>query len=89
LFNFVEKVFMSTPELRKKIKGKIEKIEDKQVLELIYRFVANQEDNSKPFKLTGGQVAGIKKGLADVKAGRLTSDEDFQKELDEWLAKGK
>lgn len=78
---------MSTLELKKKIKGKLEKIDDKQVLELIYRFVANQEDNSKPYKLTEGQVAGIKRGLADVKAGRLVTDENFQKELDEWLIK--
>ena len=80
---------MSTLELKKKIRGKVEKIEDKQVLELIYRFVANQEDNSKPYKLTEGQIAGIKRGLADVKAGRLTTNENFQKELDEWLAKEK
>jgi predicted transcriptional regulator len=80
---------MSTLEIKRKIKGKLEKIEDKGVLELIYRFVATQEDNSKLYKLTEGQVAGIKRGLADVKAGRLISNEKFQKELDEWLAKEK
>ena len=80
---------MSTPELKKKIRGKLDKIEDKQVLELIYRFVASQEDNSKPYRLTERQITGIKSGLADVKAGRLTSNEDFQKELDQWLIKEK
>ena len=78
---------MSTLELKKKIKGKLEKIESKQVLELIYKFVAYQEDSSKPHKLSAGQLNGIKRGLADVKAGRVISDEKFQKELDEWLAK--
>jgi predicted transcriptional regulator len=80
---------MSTLELKNKIKGKVEKIDNKSILELIYQFVANQEDNSKPYKLTEGQIAGNKRGLADVKAGRLISNESFQKELDEWLAKEK
>jgi hypothetical protein len=77
---------MSTLELKKRIKGKLEKIDDKQILELIYRFMANQEDNSKPYKLTEGQITGIKSGLADLKAGRLISDGDFQKELETWFA---
>lgn len=80
---------MSTLELKKKIKGKVEKIDDKQLLELIYRFVEHQENNTKQHQLSDGQVAGIKRGLADIKAGRLLSDDDFQKELDEWLSKGK
>jgi predicted transcriptional regulator len=78
---------MSTLELKKKIKGKVEKIDNKELLELIYRFVEHQENSIKQHKLTEGQISGIKRGLADVKAGRLTSDKDFQKELDEWLAK--
>ena len=80
---------MSTLELKKRIKGKLEKIDDKQLLELIYRFMANQEDNSKPYKLTEGQITGIKSGLADLRAGRLISNEDFQKELETWFAKEK
>ena len=41
---------------------------------------------NKAYCLTEGQIAGVKSGLADVKAGKLMSNEDFQKELDEWLA---
>jgi predicted transcriptional regulator len=53
------------------------------------RNFVTSEINSNSFQLTEGQIAGIKSGLADVKAGRLTSNEDFQKELDEWLSKEK
>ena len=80
---------MSTLELKKKIKGKLEDIDDRKVLEMIYQFVANKEDNSKPYRLTEGQIAGIKSGLADVRAGRVSSNEDFEKEMDQWLGKAK
>jgi predicted transcriptional regulator len=80
---------MSTPELKKRIKGKVEKIEDKRLLELIYRFVELQENNYSNHELSASQLNGIKRGLADLKAGRVISNDNFEKELNAWFAKEK
>lgn len=75
---------MSKAELKEQLKQRINLIDDEPFLQKILDMV-NEE--APVYKLSDAQRASIQRGLDDVKAGRVTSDEDFQKELDEWLGK--
>ena len=75
---------MSTLEIQKEqLQQRIKNIDDEKLLEKILNIV-NEE--MPIYKLSEAQRASIQRGLDDVKAGRVTSDEDAEKELDEWLA---
>lgn len=78
---------MSKLELQKEqLHYRIEAIDDEKLLQKILDLV-NEE--APVYKVSDAQRAAIQRGLDDVKAGRVTSDEDFQKELDEWLGEEK
>lgn len=78
---------MSKKEFQKEqLHYRIEAIEDEKLLQKILDIV-NEE--APVYKVSDAQRAAIQRGLDDVKAGRVTSDEDFQKELDEWLGEEK
>ena len=78
---------MSTLEIQKEqLQYRIKNIDDEKLIQKILNMV-NEE--APIYKLSDAQRAAVQRGLDDVKAGRVTSDEDFQKELDEWLGEEK
>lgn len=76
---------MSTIEIKERLIKKIKTTKDKSLLNYALE-VLSQQERVPPFKLSAGQKKSIQRGLDDVKAGRVVSDEDFQKELDTWFA---
>ena len=78
---------MSTLEMKEEIKEVVENLKDKTFLKMVYDFVVQKENNFPPLKLSASQKASIKRGLADVKAGRVISHKEAEKELDKWLPK--
>ena len=74
---------MSTLEIQKEsLQEKIKHIDDEKLLEKILNMV-NEE--MPVYKLSDAQRASVQRGLDDVKAGRVISDEEAEKELDKWL----
>lgn len=74
---------MSKIEIQKEqLHHKIDAINDERLLQKIIDMV-NEE--TPVYKVSDAQRAAIQRGLDDVKAGRVTSHEDAEKELDEWL----
>ena len=51
-----------------------------------WRKILNMVNEEMPvYKLSDAQRASVQRGLDDVKAGRVISDEEAEKELDKWL----
>ena len=78
---------MSTKELRKQIIDKIESINDDNVLAEFYRVLEMSESDEEVFQLTPAMIASINEGLEDIKHGRVISNEEANKEIEEWLSK--
>lgn len=74
---------MSKKEFQKEqLHFRIEAIEDEKLLQKILDMV-NEE--APVYNLSEAQRTAIQRGLDDVKAGRVISNEQAEKELDEWL----
>ncbi len=74
---------MSKKEFQKEqLHFRIEAIEDEKLLQKILDMV-NEE--APVYKVSDAQRVAIQRGLDDVKAGRVISNEQAEKEMDEWL----
>ena len=78
---------MSTLELKQKIIEKIESIEDDNLLAEIYRTLEISQADSDVFVLTPAMRIALDEGLEDVKHGRVISNDEANKDIDEWLSK--
>ena len=78
---------MSTLELKQKIIQRIEAIEDDSLLAEIYRTLEISQADSDAFVLTPAMRSALDGGLEDVKNGRVVSNDEANKEIDEWLSK--
>lgn len=77
---------MSTIELKKNIISKITETEDLNLLEDVLKVLGMQTE-SQVFILNKEQRAAIEAGRADIRNGKFLTNEDVEKDLDEWLGK--
>lgn len=77
---------MSTIELKKNIISKITETEDLNLLEDVLKVLGMQTE-SQVFILNEEQRVAIEAGRADIRNGKFLTNEDVEKDLDEWLGK--
>ncbi|NLN33652.1 MAG: hypothetical protein GX159_08670 [Flavobacteriaceae bacterium] len=77
---------MGTIELKKNIISKITETEDLNLLEDVVKVLGMQTE-SQVFKLNEKQKAAIEAGRQDIKNGKFLTNEEVEKDLDEWLGK--
>ena len=78
---------MSVTELKLQIINKISSIEDKLVLEEIFKLVEIESEMDSIYRLTDEERKSLEAGLNDVKKGRVYSSEDADNMVKEWLRK--
>ncbi len=77
---------MSIIELQKKLIDKINKTDDVALLEDIYNFIAADEEG-KIYQLSDKQLAIVEESQQQIKDGNHFTNEEVNKEIDEWLEK--
>ncbi len=77
---------MSTIELRKRLIDKIQKTDNESLLEEAYRLELETQD-IEIYKLTDEQRKAVNEGRTQIKNGEFLTDEQANKEIDEWLNK--
>ncbi len=78
---------MSVSELKLQIINKISAIEDKLVLEEIFKLVKIESEIDSIYRLTDKERKALEIGLNDVKEGRVYSSEAGDDMIKEWLRK--
>jgi len=78
---------MSTLELKEKLIGKILQTESRTLLNEVLSYLKLEDDGSEVVKITPQQKKAIREGLEDFKNGRVLTDEQADKEIQEWLNK--
>ncbi len=79
---------MSAVELRKRLIEKIQKTHDKRILEEAYRLLELETaDDTEIYKLNDDQKKAISEARQQVKNGQFLTEEQADKEIDEWLKK--
>ncbi|MBL0145486.1 MAG: hypothetical protein IPP48_06725 [Chitinophagaceae bacterium] len=78
---------MSTIEMKKELIEKIQSTNDEGLLEEVYRLLEINNEEIDTIILSDYQKAKIDAGINDMQAGNFLSNEDANKEIEEWLKK--
>ncbi|HEY5750876.1 MAG TPA: hypothetical protein VIU12_32660 [Chryseolinea sp.] len=78
---------MSTTELKKQLVDKIQKTDNENLLEEAYRLLELETQDIEVYKLTDDQRKAIDEARQQIKKGEFLTDEQANKEIDEWLTK--
>ena len=74
---------MTVVELKHQIVNKIQETSNPGILEEVYRLLAIESDTI--FVLSEAQLQGIEEAKNQIKQGRFKTNEQTDKEVDEWL----
>lgn len=78
---------MSTVELRKKLIERIKETEDENILEEAYRLLEMETEDFGTYKLKEDQKKAIEESRAQIKKGQFLTNEQVNRDADEWLGK--
>lgn len=78
---------MSAIELRKRLIDKIQKTENADLLGEVYRLLELETKDIEKYKLNDDQCEAIKEARQQIINGQFLTDEQSNKEIDEWLSK--
>ena len=78
---------MSTIELRKRLIDKIQKTDNENLLGEAYRLLELETEDIEVYKLTDDQRKAVNEARQQIKNGQFLTDEQANKETDEWLNK--
>ena len=78
---------MSTQELQQKLIAKIKNTKQKYILEEVSRLLEFEETSGHIYNLNAEQQQLIDRSLKEIESGEFFTDEEVQKESEEWLKK--
>jgi hypothetical protein len=78
---------MTVKELKKRLIGKINQIEDNEILEEMYRLIANEESDISIYELSDEQLKAVQEGQLQYKSGQFLTEEQADKDIEKWLGK--
>ncbi len=78
---------MTTLELKNKVIGKINQINDDEVLAEVYRLLENNDDDFKIYSLSENHKLAVEEAQAQIKRGESLNNDSANKDIDEWLNK--
>jgi predicted transcriptional regulator len=78
---------MTQTEIKQEIHSRLDSMNDDSILEIVYDILANGVPISNEILTNSILNQKIDRGLDDIKHGRLISDEQANKEIEEWLNK--
>lgn len=77
---------MTVRELKNKLIGKIDQSEDSELLEEMYRLIANEESDSSIYELSKEQIRAVEEGQLQYKNGQFLTDKQADKDIEAWLS---
>lgn len=78
---------MSTVELKKLLIDKIQNIENEKLLQEAFRLLELETEDIELYKLNNNQNKAIEEARQQIKNGQFLTDEQANKEVEEWLSK--
>jgi len=78
---------MTAKELKKRLIHKIDQSENNELLEEMYRLIANEETDVSSYELSKEQLKAVEEGQLQYKNGEFLTEEQADKDIEEWLGK--
>jgi hypothetical protein len=85
--NLRKRIAMTVKELKKRLIGKIDQTDNNELLEEMYRLIANEETGDDIYELSVEQINAVEEGQLQYKNGRFLTEEQADKDIEEWLDK--
>jgi len=78
---------MTVIELKKRLINKISHSKNTDILEKMYRLIANEEADDTIYELSDEQISAVEEAQKQFKNGQFLNSEQANKNIDEWLEK--
>ena len=78
---------MTVTELKKRLIGKINQSENNEILEEMYRLIANEETDNSIYELSDEQRNVVEEAQQQFKNGQFLASEQADNDIEEWLGK--
>lgn len=78
---------MTVIELKKKLINEINQSEDAEILEEMYRLIANELSDNTIYKLSEEQINAVEEARKQFRNQQYLTSEQADKNIDEWLEK--
>lgn len=78
---------MSATGLKERLIDRIKEIDDEDILAEAYRLLGTDSDLEEPYHLNSEQKTAIDEARAQIKNGNYLTNNQANKEIDEWLNK--
>lgn len=78
---------MTVTELKKRLIGKINQSKNNELLEEMYRLIANEETDSSIYELSDEQAHVVEEAQQQFKNGQFQTGDHADNDIEEWLGK--
>ena len=78
---------MSTSELKKRLIDKIKETDNNNLLEEAFRLLQLEGEDIEAYKLSQDQKNAVNEARQQIKNGQFLTDDEANKDIDEWLRK--
>lgn len=78
---------MTAKELKKRLIHRIDKSDNSELLEEMYRLIANEEADIDVYELSEEQIKAVEEGQLEYKNGEFLTEDQAEKDINEWLGK--
>lgn len=78
---------MTVKDLKQKLIRRIDQSENSELLEEMYRLIANEETDENLYELSEDQIRAVEEGQLQYKEGEFLTSDQADKDVDEWLGK--
>jgi hypothetical protein len=78
---------MSTLELKKKLIASITESDNENLLLEVYHLLHLEDEDTLIYPLSEEQISIVQESQVQVKGGKFLTDDEANKEIDEWLGK--
>lgn len=78
---------MTVKDLKQKLIRRIDQSENSELLEEMYRIIADEESDGSLYELLEDQIRAVEEGQLQYKEGKFLTSDQADKDVDEWLGK--
>lgn len=76
---------MTVKDLKQKLIRRIDQSENSELLEEMYRIIADEESDDSLYELSEDQIRAVEEAQLQYKEGKFLTSDQADKDVDEWL----
>jgi len=76
---------MTVKDLKEKLISRIDQSENGELLEEMYRIIADEESDSSLYELSEDQIGAVEEAQLQHKEGKFLTSDQADKDVEEWL----